>query len=88
MNGAFINRENLEKIIPSVVKMMKLKSDENAGVRNDDKKDTNDEVEIENTALNRENGELKIQNETKIDEIEELKLKINKLENEMCALKL
>ena len=60
MNGAFINRENLEKIIPSVVKEMKLKSDENAGVRNDDKKDTNDEVEIENTALKRENGELKL----------------------------
>ena len=88
MNGAFINRENLEKIIPSVVKEMKLKSDENAGVRNDDKKDTNDEVEIENTALKREIGELKLENETKIDENEELKLKINKLENEMCALKL
>ena len=74
MNGAFINRENLEKIIPSVVKEMKLKSDENAGVRNDDKKDTNDEVEIENTALKREIGELKLDNE-------KLKLKINKRKN-------
>jgi len=94
-NGAFINPENLEWKVPSVVRELARKSDENSGAVKDERKNTNGDIEkleLKIKELNLENEKLETENmendKVENDKVENMKLQNEKVENENNKIKL